>query len=155
MQRSGGTYRAVQRWSGSFQASFGIRLGSVRDPCGVRPKKCSTRIRRRRPQPPPQKNTEGGLGGIAPQATFGRRSHRRSRPLAARRTLENDVNQNENKHKQGNLRGWREAHPPQVTFSGRSTMMHGRSIDRIEMNIESTESKKRKMPLLKEFSRTS
>mgnify|MGYP003312857108 CR=1 FL=1 len=38
---------------------------------------------------------------------------------------------------------------------GRSTTTLGRSIDRIEMNIESIESKKRKMPLLKELSRTS
>ena len=37
----------------------------------------------------------------------------------------------------------------------RSTTTLGRSIDRIEMNIESIESKKRKMPLLKELSRTS
>ena len=50
-------------------------------------------------------------------------------------------------------------HTPNVTilsaFAGRSTTTLGRSIDRIEINIESIESKKRKMPLLKELSRSS
>ena len=40
-------------------------------------------------------------------------------------------------------------------FPGRSTTTLRRSIDRIEMIIESIESKKRKMPLLKELSGTS
>ena len=45
-----------------------------------------------------------------------------------------------------------------VLSTGRSTTILGRSIDRIEMNIESTESKKCikiKTPLLKELSRSS
>ena len=42
-----------------------------------------------------------------------------------------------------------------IVIYGPSYKTLGRSIDRIEMNIESIESKKRKMPLLKELSRTS
>ena len=40
-------------------------------------------------------------------------------------------------------------------WPGRSTTTPGRSIDRIEMNIESIESKKYKTPLLKELSQSS
>ena len=42
-----------------------------------------------------------------------------------------------------------------IVIYGPSYKTLGRSIDRIEMNIESIESKKRKMKLLKELSRTS
>ena len=42
-----------------------------------------------------------------------------------------------------------------IVIYGPSYKTLRRSIDRIEMNIESIESKKRKMPLLKELSRTS